>query len=474
MLLTVPIAHWGMNETIGSVVADSTATEADAINYGASPDAGAIGGALYFDGVSDKVLAGTKASIAGLEGFTVTAWFRTTATKEQVLIQQRDQDGFNGEFVLRMEPDGTLTFVVFGDGANQFVIGTPNSFNDGGWHHVAAGRDGRRGFIYMDGSLETQSYGIVRNMDDSISIAIGTDSRENILYFEGWIDEVAVYDESLAAAEISMAAMIMVPQGEVRSPTPMFSWPKIPQAVSYNLWVEKLHGTANPVINETMSSSFFQPTQPLGFGSYRTWVRATLENGTKTIWQFQDFSINGAVDFNPIATKQMVSRPELTWNPFPGADHYDLWIDNLTTGTSQYVRLTNVSGTSWISNSDLPMGRYTAWVRAIDASGTAATWSRPMVFEIATVVVLTSPTGSGSNHQPAFTWQAVAGATSYQLWVDRTDIAVSQIINISGLSSTQYIPDSSLPSGSFRFWVRAFSGEGRPGYWSAPFDFVIV
>ena len=471
LLSSIPLAHWGFDETSGTTIADSTSTGANGTNYGASPDIGAMGGGLLFDGVSDNVKLGTGASLDGPTNFTVTAWIRTTAAKNQTIIQQRDADGFNGEYLFYMNVDGTLSFVVYGDG-NQFLIGTPQPVNDGGWHFVAAGREGSRGFIFIDGVLATESYGPIRNLASWIGIGVGSDIRANDSFFDGSIDEVSVYASALPASEIAADANMIVPQGTSRNPRPVFTWPTVPNAASYSLWVDRVGATGNPVINETVNVNHFTATTDLGIGQFRTWVRATLNDGSKTNWKLQTFAINGNVNVQPVDLQQTTYRPNLTWEEFPGADHYDLWIDNLSTGQKQVVREQNLTGTSWTSPTDLPFGKYQVYIRAVDTTGVAALWTRGPAFNIAVAPTPIGPASSTINQQPQFTWTAVTGAQGYDIVVrnSQTKKITNVVRNISG---TSWTPPANLPIGAYHWSTAAVGAANLRGNWSEETEFSV-
>lgn len=472
LLSSTPLAHWGFDETSGTTVADSTSTGANGTNYGASPGIGAIGGGLLFDGVSDNVKLGTGASLDGPTDFTVTAWIRTTSTQYQTIIQQRDVDGFNGEYLFFVNDDGTLSFVIFGDGRNQFLIGTQQSVNDGAWHFVAAGREGTRGFIFIDGARATESFGPIRNLASTIGIGVGSDIRANDSFFEGSIDEVSVYASALPASEIASDANIIVPQGISRNPRPVFTWPKVANAASYSLWVDRVGATGNPVINATVDVNHFTATADLGIGQYRTWVRATLNDGTRTAWKLQTFAINGNVNVLPIDLQQTTYRPELQWEAFPGADHYDLWIDNLSTGQKQVVREQNLTGTSWTSLTDLPFGQYQVYIRAVDATGVATLWTHGPAFNIAVAPTPIGPASSTINQQPQFTWTAVSGAQGYDIVIrnSQTKKITNVVRNISG---TSWTPSAKLSIGTYQWSIAAVGAANLRGNWSEQTQFSV-
>src|SRR5947207_15793637 len=55
----------------------------------------------------------------------------------------------------------------------------------------------------------------------------------------------------------------------------------------------------------------------------------------------------------PIATSPSGSvisaEPAFTWNGVTGADHYDVWVDDQTTGQTAVLRNQAVPGTSWVA-----------------------------------------------------------------------------------------------------------------------------
>jgi hypothetical protein len=77
------------------------------------------------------------------------------------------------------------------------------------------------------------------------------------------------------------------------------------------------------------------------------------------------------------------TTPTLTWTASQGAVRYELWVNDLTTGASQVIHLTNLTATSFRAATALARGhRYAAWVRAFDGLGQASDWSQPLVFAV--------------------------------------------------------------------------------------------
>lgn len=216
-----PGSYWPLNETTGTEAMDYSGLSHFGTNNGGltlgvnGPRPPAYQGftsgktAYQFDGATSYIECGAAASLTGTTDFTLEAWINTTATNSGTIIQQRDAtaSGYNGEYMLTVTADGRVAFVVYG-GGYQFNLSSPNSINDGNWHHVAAvRRDGTNGVIYIDGgAVVSASSATIAPLLGSIETYIGADKRDNVNYFNGTISDVAVYPYALSANRIGLHA----------------------------------------------------------------------------------------------------------------------------------------------------------------------------------------------------------------------------------------------------------------------------
>jgi len=167
-------------------------------------------------------------------------------------------------------------------------------------------------------------------------------------------------------------------------------------------------------------------------------------------------------------------RPTFTWEAVPGAQTYQIWIG---TSTGRIIE-GDIVGTSWTPSQDLPEGSIRWWIR--DMASTSGGWSDVGNASIGAGSVsgptqVLSPTGSGTDTTPTFTWQAIAGSSRYILHVqDLTSGNV--VIRENQLTTTSYTPTTALASGSYRVWVKAIgsSGQFTDGIWSSAVDFSIA
>ncbi|MDA1232342.1 MAG: hypothetical protein O2856_16335, partial [Planctomycetota bacterium] len=108
---------------------------------------------------------------------------------------------------------------------------------------------------------------------------------------------------------------------------PEFSWPRIPQADEYEIWVRSTTTGAVMVNSVATLTNSFAPTGDLGIGRFNIWVRATNEIG-KSAWSKPlSFEINSPVTTIP-TPDGMKRRPELTWHQMGGAAKYEIWLSD--------------------------------------------------------------------------------------------------------------------------------------------------
>ncbi len=214
LLAASPVAHWAFDQGQVSqgIVTDlsGNAHHIELVN-GPVSTTGAAGAALQFDGVDDYANVGSDAAILGKGAFTVTAWLKTTASTEQVIVQQRSPAGYDGEYVLQTMPSGQIRFWTFGDGQYGADVLSAKTVNDGQWRFVVAVREADgTGKLYVDGQLDGQHAAPSRTMA-SIDLALGADTRAQSRFFAGALDDVRIYNRALAPTEL--AALLQAGQG---------------------------------------------------------------------------------------------------------------------------------------------------------------------------------------------------------------------------------------------------------------------
>ncbi|MBY0370848.1 LamG domain-containing protein [bacterium] len=158
---------------------------------------------------------GTRPAILGTADFTIAFWIRTTSTSDQRLVQQRDYNEFNGQYMLTLTAAGGILYQDYFDGKFYLSFGSAKAVNDSRWHHVAFVRTATGGKIYIDGVLDNEQVKAVAPLRMA-TVFIGYDGRHILNYaqsypkvfFQGALDEFLLFNRALSAAEITA----LVPQ----------------------------------------------------------------------------------------------------------------------------------------------------------------------------------------------------------------------------------------------------------------------
>lgn len=162
------------------------------------------GVAGLFDGVDDVMTAGGDGSLnVGSDKVTAFAWvystgFDTTPT----YILARRSGAFN-EYALSIVNSTTVTFSMEG-GPSPAVVSSGAIFTQNAWHLIAGTYDGTTARVYYDGA-EVGSTAATGNLNalTSGTFYVGNEIDAGPRYWQGRLDEVAIYNRALSATEIS-------------------------------------------------------------------------------------------------------------------------------------------------------------------------------------------------------------------------------------------------------------------------------
>ncbi len=272
-------------------------------------------------------------------------------------------------------------------------------------------------------------------------------------------------------APVNEAPVITGPPSLNSSQRPVFSWTPVTGATEYDIWVTKNPST-NPYHGVTVSQSSYTPPVDFGIGTFNLWVRAKNSESVGPWTPKYTFVINTAAVLHSITRFQPTLRPTISWDALPGAVKYDVWINDVSRGVTQYIRNTNVTGTTFTPSADLPLGIYRAWVRGIAADGTAASWSGAVEFVTMQAPTITQGQNPTFNRTPTFAWEALPGAAKYEVFIRNRNTGATTVDerNITGLSFT---PSTPLPDGPYRWWAIGVSTQGVRSFWTAPMDIYI-
>ncbi len=277
------------------------------------------------------------------------------------------------------------------------------------------------------------------------------------------------------------------PTGTVASLRPTFEWTSSTDAVSYTIWINNLATGQRVLYQAGITTTNWTPDADVLEGRYRVWVQAVNSANEASAWSTAvDFRIDIPAPSVPVITapaaviNSTIARVE--WTASTAAASYDLWIRNLTTGESEYIReKTLPSSRTWYETQSLPQASYRVWVRATGITGKTSAWSAARDFMVdilpPAAPSVTGPVGTGNSNtvttlSPIFQWTSALRAAKYDLWVSNFTTGQGQIIRQPSLETLSYTA-SRLPQGDYKAWVRGINSANEVGPWSSAYSFVI-
>lgn len=190
------VGYWDMGDTALTTLATSSSVS------------------TLFDGVDEYVVVGDVAPVQfdRTDPFSVAFWFKTTTGGTISILGKLDASSPNTGWEMFTISGGKYGFQLIGTAAgNQMRIDTLASYNDGQWHHMIATWDGDAAggaagaHIYIDGvdqDVSVFSDDLTLSTLTTTPFQIGARDGANIP-FPGSIDDVAIYDKELSAAEVA-------------------------------------------------------------------------------------------------------------------------------------------------------------------------------------------------------------------------------------------------------------------------------
>jgi hypothetical protein len=164
--------------------------------------AGAMAGSkgATFDGTTGYVECANTASLQRVGDLTIELWFKTTSlSAAQVLVSK----GTTGEYHLLLNTNGSISLLM-GPSYNTVVV-PASTISTGTWYHLVVVRTslGKKINAYVNGaSTYSGTYTTAPSTTTNV-MRLGATSPTAGSYFVGTLDEVAIYERSLSATQVS-------------------------------------------------------------------------------------------------------------------------------------------------------------------------------------------------------------------------------------------------------------------------------
>ena len=202
------VAAYGFDETTGAIAVDASGFG----NHGNIQKAvritrGRFGKALKFDGVSNRVIVSNSQSLALTTGMTLEAWIYPTMKMSgwaDVVIKEPAAGGpvfpYPYGLFANVSSNQPAT-IVYNNNATRVLTNGATQLPAYTWTHLTATYDGQYQRLYINGvavAIKQQTSTIFTSTGE---LSIGGNSIWGE-YFQGYIDEVRIYNRALTPAEI--------------------------------------------------------------------------------------------------------------------------------------------------------------------------------------------------------------------------------------------------------------------------------
>ena len=264
---------------------------------------------------------------------------------------------------------------------------------------------------------------------------------------------------------------------------PTLTWNNLKGAVKYDIWGDNFSAGITQafrllVNSATGATTSWTPPTDLAMGKHRFWIRGIDAKGNAGKWSvlYEALVVTQVKTTGP-AFSTFDATPNFTWDAVPGAASYQFFLRNQATNTMVLDGL-SVASNTFTPATDIPTGNYKWWVLAVSSAQSGSIRSGGAELRdlnIGGQPTITAPVpGTTAGTKPTITWQAVDGAVSYIVFMNRTSAPTGNVLNISGITTTSFTPTNPIAAGDYRLWLRAVDASGKLSNWSTEVNFKIA
>ena len=198
------VAYYPLDTGTGTQAYD-VSTNSNTAPLSGSPSwvAGQVGEGISLNGSSQYASAPNSSSLSQTDTLTIEAWVKLTdyANYNSIVSKTTGNGSANNTYELRTEQTtGKLQFLGF-DSALRTVTSSV-AVGTGGWHHVAVTKGGGSVKLFIDG-VQQGSGSVAVTTSNTNDAKIGArDDLAATNFFKGSLDEVRLYNRTLADAEV--------------------------------------------------------------------------------------------------------------------------------------------------------------------------------------------------------------------------------------------------------------------------------
>jgi hypothetical protein len=208
VLASSPAAYWRFGDTSGTTATDELGADPGTYSNVTLGQPSALAGdsdpSAAFDGTNSYVTVPAASALNLTSGATVEFWAKRAAVSSDyqvILGKPADGASQNQNYAVWLTPSNRYT-AYFGNGGTYVAVQTP-AITDTNWHYVVATDNGSTAKIYLDGVLKQTVTTTVALTANNGALSIGRSNVDNNFYFNGLLDEVAIYPTALSATTVS-------------------------------------------------------------------------------------------------------------------------------------------------------------------------------------------------------------------------------------------------------------------------------
>jgi len=205
VVATKPLAYYRLDATSGKSQAGTTTYSAKGGVTSSTPGAGIAGSSgnyAKFDGASGYILTTQKGGVG--QASSIMAWvnLEDLPSKAARIFYIAGESENGNDLDLQIEPDNVLRFFTASGGNLQYAPPAASLLNQ--WHMIVATLDtaSHNRALYWDGKLVAHDGGGGKS-GKTAPFSIGASTVFSGRWFKGGIEEVALWDRALKAAEVS-------------------------------------------------------------------------------------------------------------------------------------------------------------------------------------------------------------------------------------------------------------------------------
>jgi hypothetical protein len=199
------VGNWSFDEGSGTIAGDLSGN--DHTGYlvnGPTWVDGRLGKALLFDeSLEQRVFIGDSPALnMGSTSFSIVFWLKYNTCLDTDVLRKGSTTTANDWYKIEVI-NNKIGFNLNTD-LNTASLTAPSSNNDDAWHHVAAIRDIENNLmrLYIDGTQVASRRNPPGSVSNSANFVIASKDTENDDFFNGSLDNIAIYSKALSSGEV--------------------------------------------------------------------------------------------------------------------------------------------------------------------------------------------------------------------------------------------------------------------------------